>query len=94
MHIFIEQNRERKNNLFLLVMHNFVFLLLNVEEMVECGVDVEWGDEALLGVDAKSAHLQRMLGDEPLGEAETEHRLSFLDLALFRVSRFTDLNID
>ena len=53
--------------------------------MMKRGVDIKRSDETLLGVDAQCRHLRRMLIDEPLRKSEAEHRLSFLDLTLFRI---------
>ena len=56
--------------LFFFEMLDLVFFILDVEKVVEGGVDVERRDEAFLGVEAEGGHLGRMLVDEPLREAE------------------------
>ena len=53
---------------------------------MEGGVDVKRRHESLLGVEAEGGHLGGMLVDEPLGEAETHHRLPLFDFSFLRIS--------
>ena len=67
-------------------MWNFVFVLFDVEEMMEGGVDVERRHEAFQGVELQGGHLGRIFVDEPLGEPEAEHGLPLFNFAFFGVS--------
>ena len=66
-------------------MGDFIFLLFDVEEMMEGGVDVERSHETFLRVELQGCYLGRIFVDEPLGKPEAKHRLPLLDFALFGI---------